>query len=189
MLDGVDVPDLLGVFEDGAVAREPAHRGDVQDGALRPLVFVAKKRIRAFLASVPAVEAFNGCYLILEHICKTVHPARRLLRAKASLDLERLAPAAHAFLAVGSDAHHPRELGFSVEIPSSPKNRREAFALLTTNTDISRLHFPRIDRLLPRIVFSGWTTLHEGMMRHELRRAEDTQKFPLVPAEEGPFDF
>jgi hypothetical protein len=133
--------------------------------------FDSREDVVDFLGEIPAYEAFNGCHLLLEHLCAA--PALRpffgafgkRLRAAAHPPLS-FPDQRHAFLAVGSDAHHPREIGFSVEIPGPlPRSSRDAFDRLTHNTDLTTLHFPRFSHVGPRLLSMLLTTLHEGRMR------------------------
>ncbi|MDD4319705.1 MAG: hypothetical protein PHW10_05280 [Candidatus Peribacteraceae bacterium] len=130
------------------------------------------EEMRAFLARVPAFEAFNGSPLLLEHLCML--PGIRLpfgrfgraCRRGARLPLELFGRDTHRFFAVGSDAHHPSEIGFGVEIPGGPaRGRADTFRRLVTNRDITTLYFPRFNALIPRLLMTAATTLREALTR------------------------
>ncbi len=160
----------------------------IVSSTLRKL-YPTEEEMQEFLSTVPAFEAFNASFLLLEHLFQ--YPAlrpllkrfRHRLRAGASVDLSRYQKPNHNFIAVGSDAHHPWEIGFCLEIPGNEtENRHSVFEKLTTNTVINTLHFPRFNWTVPRLIAMGWTTMCEGLMRRELRRELETEPFAI---EEG----
>ncbi|MFA6039242.1 MAG: hypothetical protein WCV62_00745 [Candidatus Peribacteraceae bacterium] len=142
--------------------------------------FPGQGEMREFLASVPAFEARNGTHLLIEHLC--THPLARpflrgvrdRLRASAEPRLD-LYFREHAFLAVGSDAHHPRDLGYCVEFPGRAAGRRHVFERLTRNTDIQTLHLPAFSYALPRLLATAGTAFHEWCMR-KAGRSETVQE-------------
>ena len=142
-------------------------------GSPLPKRFSTEEEMDLFFQSIPAFEAHNGAFLLLEHFFQ--YPAlkrlsKRLrynLRTGAAVDLEKYRLPHHSFLAVGSDAHHPWEIGFSVEIPSDGmKSRREIFEILTSNTEIQTLHFPQFQWVVPRLLATALTILHESIQCH-----------------------
>ncbi|MEK7219007.1 MAG: hypothetical protein AAB728_06115 [Patescibacteria group bacterium] len=141
----------------------------IMGSALRRM-FPSQESMREFLSSVPAFEARNGTHLLIEHLCS--HPLvrpffgclRERLRASAEPRLD-LYFTSHAFLAVGSDAHHPRDLGYCVEFPGGVLGRRLTFGRLTRNTDIQTLHLPNFSYALPRLLATAGTAFHEWCMR------------------------
>ncbi len=154
-------------------------------GSTLPGLFPTDAEMQSFLESVPAFEAFNASFLLLEHLFQypLLRPLlkrfRHRLRTGASVDLQRYQKPTHTFLAVGSDAHHPWEIGFCLEIPSDgTESRHEVFQKLTTNTVLNTLHFPRFKWIISRLLAMAWTTSCEGLMRRELRRElKDQQSF------------
>lgn len=147
-------------------------------------IYDTEESMEAFLTSVPAFEAFNSSFLLLEHLFQYpfVRPLLRSIRNKmrrsAQVDLETYKKDHHRFLAIGSDAHHPWELGFCVEVPGErPATRSEIFRVLTSNTDIQTLHFPTFDRTIIRLIAMGWTTLNEAILRRISKRAAPAPVF------------
>ncbi len=138
-------------------------------------VFQDDAEMRQFLASVPAFESFNGCYLGLEQACSL--PVLRVPLEKFSQKLRtssdirsRPLQTRQQFLAIGSDAHHPSDIGFSVEVACKrPRSRHEAFESLTHNTDISTLHGTVPSCTSAQLLRTGWTTLSEAWMRRGWR--------------------
>jgi hypothetical protein len=154
-------------------------------GSSLPRLITSDEEMEQFLASVPAFEAVNGCYLLLDYLFSSsllprkVRSFGRHLRESAQPDLKRYQREHHRFLAVGSDAHHPRELGFSVEIPGHcPASAQDIFERITSNTDIKTLHFPRFSAVIPRLLSMAWTTFAESQMRREWQR-EEPQSLPF----------
>jgi len=133
------------------------------------------EEMRTFLASVPAYEAFNGCYLNLENICRMpllrrcMGRAIRLMAEASHPSPHRLPARANRFIAVGSDAHHPRDIGLSVGIPCArPLNRRDVFTRLTGNTNIQDIRQPSAEPSLRSMLFMSWTALLETATRRGL---------------------
>jgi len=133
-------------------------------------------KMKEFLHEVPAVESFNGCYLGLDHLSKTspvfklgTHVFRRLSKsARVPTDVLK---EKKKFIAIGSDAHHPKDLGFAVEIPGAlPHSRTGMFQKITSNTDVSTLHYPKHQHPIVRLAYTIWTTFSEGWMRREWKR-------------------
>jgi len=152
-------------------------------------LFRTQDDMKNFLATIPAFEARNGSPLLLAHLCTLfplLHPLLRRFREKLSTSAEpqlELYYGEHAFLAVGSDAHHPRELGFSVEIPGKADSRRFAFERLTHNTDVSRLSFPSFSNPFLRLLSFASTAFHEWGMRKRGRWEALREEEMLVAAE------
>lgn len=133
-------------------------------------LFATQEEMRGFLARVPAFEARNGSHLLIEHLCTypILRPFLKRFREKLRASAEPRVEAffrSHAFLAVGSDAHHPRELGYSVEVPGKAGSRSLAFERLVTNTDIKTLYLPSFSNPFPRLVAASLTAMHEWGMR------------------------
>jgi hypothetical protein len=152
-------------------------------------LFGTGKKMQAFLASVPAFEAFNGCWLLFEHLCSfpmlrpVLRRTRNNLRRNARLPLQMYLHPSHQFIAVGSDAHYPSEVGFCVDIPFTRLHcRSSVFQRITSNTDIQTIHFPRFHRALLRLLLMAWTTINEGRMRKEWRLYQALQEKILLQA-------
>jgi hypothetical protein len=147
------------------------------------------EEMKAFLQTVPAYEGFNACCLAIESVLRSRplrKPCARVranVRAHCQPKKELLPERSWQFIAVGSDAHHPGDVGFSVEIPCpAPRSRIEAFRRITQNTDISRLHAPPMRGALGKMIRGTWTTASEGAIRryaklrlalHSIRESEE----------------
>lgn len=133
--------------------------------------------VKKFLSSVPAFEAFNGCFLHVEHVCCS-KPLRRMtrrltqnLQESSRLDPERIPDGTFRFLAVGSDAHHPKEIGLAVDMPCDDVSSREnVFTCITSNTDIGSIVVPPQLRPLMRTLSAGWITYKEGRIRRRIKQ-------------------
>lgn len=151
-------------------------------------LFRTQDEMIIFLATIPAFEARNGSPLLVDHLCTflpVLHPILRNFREKLRTSAEPLLDLyfkEHTFLAVGSDAHHPRELGFSVEIHGKTGNRRIAFERLTHNTDLKTLYLPSFSNPFPRLLSFASTAFHEWWMRKRGRLETLREEEVLVAA-------
>lgn len=133
-----------------------------------------------FLRTVPAYEIQNGCYLLLEEFYRMLpirwfsHTQAAKFRDSVLLPPHRVPDGKHRFIAVGSDAHHPRDIGFCVDIPTEKPvtDRSEAFRFLTNNTAVENIHIPFQAFSLRHLMYTGWTTFSESCMKREWRRNE-----------------
>ncbi len=135
-------------------------------------LFDSPGSMRAFLERVPGYEAFNGCYLGLERFLgfpllrRLFLHFRRQLRESARPPQEYLPPEPVQFIAVGSDAHHPSEIGLCVDVDCPDiHSARCVFAALITNTDIRSLHYSRKPAGFLQLCRMAWTTFTESTMR------------------------
>ena len=143
-----------------------------------------------FLSQVPAFEMQNGCYLLLEKFFEYMpwtwlHNVEKKLRDSVQLSQSLVKNGEHAFYAIGSDAHHPRDLGFYVDITTSKPqpNRTEAFQVLITNKTIDAVHVPSQCFSLRHLLYTGWTTFSESCMKREWHRyAYQHEVFEIEPA-------
>jgi len=144
-----------------------------------------------FLNSVPALEVQNGCYLLLEKLYRTLpwqwFREKQAVKFRSSVQLPpSLIPRGnHQFLAVGSDAHHPRDIGFHVDIPTQRNvtKRSEVFHALTTNTSVDNVYIPPQTLSIRHLLYTAWTTFSEACMKREWRRYEyQHQVFEVAPA-------
>ena len=134
-----------------------------------------KNAMNGFLRSLPAFEVSNGCYLLLEYFldCIRFKKIANALRQSVQIRLSGISERerAHRFIAVGSDAHHPRDMGFCVEIPSAKGiGRHDAFSLITSNCDVRMIHIPKQALSLRHLLYTCWTTFSEYWMKREWRR-------------------
>ncbi len=155
-------------------------------------LYPTQEEMQEFLAGVPAFEARNGCFVLTEHLCTfpVLHPFlrtfRNRLRESAEPVLQRYARETHQFFAVGSDAHHPREVGYSVEVPGKAGSRAHVFRLLTTNTDLTTLYLPSFTNPIPRLLHAAATTLREWRMRKAGMRTTEQDWEDVVEVETVP---
>lgn len=142
-------------------------------------LYPTRLAMREFLGGMPAYEAFNGCFLGVERLMsippfgRLLSRVRRTLRECTRPPKDWLPAMKHRFLAIGSDAHHPSEIGLCVEIPCPHlRDRSRVFHALTTNTDIRTVHFSRKPSSFLQLCWTAWTTFTEWMMRKywKLRR-------------------
>ncbi len=127
----------------------------------------------AFLRTMPGYEAVNGCFLntermmerslVLRHITGRL---RKNLRECSRPSAHRIPGSTAGFVAVGSDAHHPWDIGLCVEIASSSQpDRDQAFSLLRRNRDISRLICPPAKASARKFWVMAWTAFLEACTR------------------------
>ncbi len=155
-------------------------------------LYPTQEAMQEFLATVPAFEARNGTHLLIEYHCTNpfIRPFLRRVRdhlrasAEPTLDLY-YKDGVHRFLAVGSDAHSPKDVGYSVEIPGKAQSRRHALELMTSNTNIQTIYLPNFNHSVRRLFHLGMTGLHESQMRRAGFRRSDAEESALVTAEEG----
>lgn len=157
--------------------------------------YATEEAMQAFLASVPGVEMHNGCYLMLEEFYRKLplalfhtHQAEKF---RTSVQLSSVPGDGHAFLAVGSDAHHPRDVGFCLEVEgdASELSRTDLFEFMITNKQFQSVRIPQATFSLMHLLYTGWTTFSEYCMKREWRRYQNqhaafttlTTTHPLVP--------
>lgn len=138
-------------------------------------LFRGTTRMRAFLSQVEAFEYVNGCYLSLEKLC-SVFPfggrrARRVFQESARPSPSKLPLEPRTFVAVGSDAHHPRDVGLSLDIScEDPEDRHAAFRALTrSNASSSSISYGAPSYALPALFHMCWTTFDEALQRRVAR--------------------
>ena len=142
-------------------------------------LFPSSKKMLDFLKHVPAFEAQNGCYLLLERFYRSL-PWHWFSDTQATrfhnsvhLTTSLLPNGEHQFLAIGSDAHHPRDIGFCVDIPTRGiYDRSKAFHMLVTNTAVDNVYVPSQTLSLRHLLYTAWTTYSESCMKREWRRYE-----------------
>lgn len=156
-------------------------------------LFPDPAELKAFLGTVQGFEVANGALLQLWQLLRLRglrRPARRVrdrLCATAAPEL-RCFPVPRKFIAAGSDAHHPAEIGsVYVELACREDDRSAVFQAMTANTDPSRIHMAA-DRFSPRAF--AWTTFtafaEAGQKRRHLltqRRLERGGAGAFVPRE------
>lgn len=139
-------------------------------------LFDSTVELDSFLSSVASWEVHNGCYLAFEKLWETPIIGSLTKRWMGSLCESAHAPVTRtrrqrSFLAVGSDAHHPEELGTCVHIVCNiPVRRSDIFQALVTNTDLSVVDLPLPSRPLLRLLRVAWTTFTEWWIKQEYRR-------------------
>lgn len=140
-------------------------------------VFSSTEKMKNFLASVAGYEICNGCYLQLEkflcmfplnyffkNLCRELHESAQPLA-------KQLPESPRQFLAVGSDAHHPRELGVCIDIPcEKPSDRHCVFQTLIHNKTPATIHRHTHPFSLIRLLYMTWTAYSEGWMKKEWKR-------------------
>lgn len=143
-------------------------------------LFPDEDQMSDFLKRVPAIEIRNGCYLLLEKFFCSI-PWSLLKNCESGklcesvqLTSSMIPCGKYDFLAVGSDAHHPRDIGFSVDIPThgNRPTREEAFRALVTNKTIDVVHIPPQCFSLRHLIYTGWTAFSEACMKREWKRYE-----------------
>lgn len=152
-------------------------------------LFHDEDKMLSFLKQVPAFEMQNGCYLLLEKLFRYLpwswlHKVELKLRNSVQLS-PSLAQGNHNFFAIGSDAHHPQDIGLYVDIPTTKQqpNRKEAFLALITNKTIDNVHIPSQCFSLRHLLYTCWTTYSEWCMKREWHRyAYQHEAFEIEPA-------
>lgn len=153
-------------------------------------LFPSEAQLMAFLQEIPAFEIQNGCYILLEKFFRSLpwawpHNVEEKLRHSVQLSPSFAQGGNYNFFAVGSDAHHPQDIGFYVDIPTANQNlsRSEAFHALITNKSIDTVHIPARCFSLKHLLYTGWTTFSESCMKREWRRYEyQHEAFEVEPA-------
>lgn len=136
----------------------------------------SEAELKSFLSSVPGFELLNGCAIPLEHVLSRL-PFRRVsthlqkaLRYRAHVPPHITPVGTAKFVAVGSDAHHPRSLGVAIEI-HCPDNasKTQVFTKMTHNTDVSRIRVPVPHGSLRCLLQNTLITWNEFWMRWLLK--------------------
>jgi len=151
------------------------------------LLFTALRRrypsvpeMRRFLSTIRAYEVSNGCYdqilALLNNVpyCDSVRDSLLTSARPTSGHL----PEEHEprFLAAGSDAHHPEDLGqvyvdIPVTHPAASLRRSQVFQVLTSNTDMSGLSSRKETTSLVSLARTAPTMLREGFLKQYRRVA------------------
>jgi hypothetical protein len=148
-------------------------------GTTGSVEFFGRDGAMALAERLGGVEASNNCYgnalSLSRRLGARILPATyQRMHLTACLDEGFLDSAAGAFLAHGSDAHFPEDIGYGclVESVADPDCAKTAFSVLCTNGNRQAVRIrkkPRVKRLWHTARSAG-ITLREAMQKRALRR-------------------
>ncbi len=143
-------------------------------------IFGNTNQLLNFLHYVPSIEVKNGCYEHLRSLIEALPlpiaiPLAIQLQKRSDLRFQLKDDHDYRFLAVGSDAHHPEDIGLHVDIPTqgNPICRESAFKILVTNCNVESIHLSPTSFSPRRLIHMCWTTFSESCMKREWRRYQN----------------
>lgn len=143
--------------------------------------FYGREEAKILASKLGGVEASNNCYddtlALSRHIGPKFFPAtlERMQRTH-QIDNEFLDEVEVDFIAIGSDAHFPEEVGYGclIDVAEMPETQEQAHQAITTNTTregVPRHFKPALDRVV-HVSRSAIITAQEALQKKAIRKSK-----------------
>ena len=153
-------------------------------GTTGTVEFYGLDEAKQLATALGGVEASNNCYEDALHLSRRLgrwfpKTMERMLRTEDIGD-EFLDEVKVDFIAIGSDAHFPAEIGYGcmIEVSDRPQSADDAYRAMTTNRTregVPRKFKPAIDRVF-HVSKSAYITAHEAIQKKAIRNQKKRAK-------------